>query len=352
MSLLWILAVLFGVLVLVRLANITQLSSQLAEESEEDEQDRDNRFNAWMLVAFLWIGMGLLVYMIFGYKHFLLPVSASEHGVALDELMNINWVILFIVFFITQILLFTFAFKYRYNKNRRAFFYHDNNKIETIWTVIPAIVLLILVFAGLKEWNRITDSQNQTDGMKIQIYGKQFDWTARYSGKDNKLGASSFRRISDGNPLGVDSLDVASNDDIIAREMHFPVGIPIDMQINSRDVLHSFYLPHFRVQMNAVPGMNTRFYFKPTITTAKMREITGNPNFDYVLLCNKICGVAHYNMKMKIVVDEPDAFRKWLKNEKLVFEKTAAPVVVPAPVAPAAMDESPAKSEKKVTALN
>ena len=354
MSLLWILAFLFGVLVLVRLANITQLSSQLAEEDEEAEQDRDNRFNAWMLVGFLWIGLALMVYMMIGYQHFLLPVSASEHGVALDELMNINWIILFIVFFITQILLFSFAFKYRYNKNRRAFFYHDNNKIEVIWTVIPAIVLLVLVFTGLKEWNRITDSQNQTDGMKIQIYGKQFDWTARYSGKDNKLGASSFRKITDNNPLGVDSLDVASVDDKITREMHFPVGIPIDVQINSRDVLHSFYLPHFRVQMNAVPGMNTRFYFKPTITTAKMREITGNPKFDYVLLCNKICGVAHYNMQMKIVVDEPDDFRKWLKKEKLVFEKAAsAPVAAPSSATPAAMETTSGKSDKKaVTALN
>ena len=346
MSLLWILAVLFGVLVLVRLANITQLSSQLAEENEEDEQDKDNRFNAWMLVAFLWVGLGLLVYMMIRYQHFLLPVSASEHGVALDKLMNINWVILFFVFFITQILLFGFAFKYRYNRNRKAFFYHDNNKIETIWTIIPAIVLLILVFTGLKEWNKITDSQNQTDGMKIQIYGKQFDWTARYSGRDNKLGASNFRKINDNNPLGVDSLDPAAADDIIAREMHFPVGIPIDMQINSRDVLHSFYLPHFRVQMNAVPGMNTRFYFKPTITTAKMREITGNPKFDYVLLCNKICGVAHYNMQMKIVVDEPADFKKWLMKEKLVFEKTAASsIAAPSPVT------ASASNEKKITAL-
>src|SRR5215212_10008390 len=207
MTLLWILALVFGVLVLVRLANVAQLASQLSNESEEEEQERDNKYNGWMLIGFLWVGLALLVYMIFGYRHFLLPVSASEHGVSLDELMNVNWVILFIVFFITQILLFTFAFKYRYNKNRRAFYYHDNNKIEVIWTVIPSIVLLILVFTGLKEWNKITDSQNQTDGMHVQIYGKQFDWTARYSGRDNKLGISNFRFINDNNPLGVDSLD-------------------------------------------------------------------------------------------------------------------------------------------------
>jgi cytochrome c oxidase subunit 2 len=351
MTLLWILAVVIGVLVLVRLANVAQLASQLANEDDEAEQDRDNKFNSYMLVGFLWVGLGLLVYMIYGYKHFLLPQSASEHGVSLDKLMNVNWVILFTVFFATQILLFTFAFKYRYNKNRRAFYYHDNNKLEAIWTIIPSIVLLALVFTGLKEWNAITDAQNQTDGLKIQIYGKQFDWTARYAGPDNKLGKSSFLKITDLNPLGVDSLDKASADDRLATEMHFPVGTPVDIQINSRDVIHSFFLPHFRVQMNAVPGMNTRFYFKPTITTAKMREITGNPKFDYVLLCNKICGVAHYNMKMKVVVDEPEEFKAWVNSDKtkLVFEK-AAPDTSHA-AAPPAATTAPVEKEKKVTAL-
>ena len=322
MNILLILAVFFGVMVLVRLANVAQLASHLSGEKDEDDQDKDNKVNAWLMVAFLWLGLFLLVYMIFQYKKFMLPVSASEHGVGLDNLMNINWVILFVVFFITQILLFTFAFKYRYNKNRRGYFYHDNNKLEVIWTVIPAVVLIAMVFAGLKQWNAITQAKHN-DAMYVQIYGKQFDWTVRYSGKDNTLGKSSFRKINDNNPLGVDSLDPASADDIITKELHMPVGIPIDVVINSRDVIHSFFLPHFRVQMNAVPGMNTHFYFKPTITTAKMREITKDDKFDYVLLCNKICGVAHYNMKMKVVVDEPADFKAWLSKEKLVFEKPA-----------------------------
>ena len=128
-----------------------------------------------------------------------------------------------------------------------------------------------------------------------------------------------------------------------------PVGVPIDVVINSRDVIHSFYLPHFRVQMNAVPGMNTHFYFKPTITTAKMREIVKNPKFDYILLCNKVCGVAHYNMQMKVVVDEPADFKAWVSKEKLVFEKAAAPV---APVvAPVPQAETKAANSKKVVAL-
>lgn len=323
MNLLIFLAVVFGILVLVRLADVARLASRLSGEKDETEQDKDNRINGALLLGFLWAGLILMIYMVLRYKKFMLPVSASEHGVKIDHLMNINWMVLFAVFFLTQILLFTFAFKYRYNKNRRAFYFHDNNKLEAIWTIIPTVVLAALITTGLMEWNDITDPAKNKNGMQIQVYGKQFDWTVRYAGKDNKLARSDFRLITDSNPLGVDSTDNSGKDDIITREMYLPVGVNIEMAINSRDVIHSAYLPHFRVQMNAVPGMTTRFHFKPTITTARMREITGNDKFDYVLLCNKICGVAHYNMKMKVVVVEPQEFKDWLKNEKPVFEAPA-----------------------------
>jgi cytochrome c oxidase subunit II len=324
MNLLIILAVVFGILVLVRLADVARLASRLSGEKDETEQDKDNRFNGAMLLGFLWVGLILMIYMMIRYNKFMLPVSASEHGVQIDKLMNINWMVLLAVFFLTQVLLFTFAFKYRYNKNRTAYYFHDNNKLEAIWTIIPTIVLAALITTGLLEWNKITDPEKHKDGLQVQVYGKQFDWTCRYAGKDNKLAKSDFRLISDVNPLGVDSTDNSGKDDIITRELYLPVGVNIEMVINSRDVIHSAYLPHFRVQMNAVPGMTTRFHFKPTITTARMREITGNEKFDYVMLCNKICGVAHYNMKMKVVVVEPSEFKDWLKNEKPVFEAPAA----------------------------
>ncbi len=342
MNLLLILIIVFSILVLVRLANVAQLAAKLSDESDEAEQDKDNRINGIGLMIFLWGGLILMLYMILRYKAYMLPVSASEHGVEIDKLMNTNWVVLFIVFVITQVLLFSFAFKYRFNKERRAFFFHDNNKLEVIWTIIPTIVLAALITTGLSEWNSITDYAKRKEGLLIQVYGKQFDWTVRYAGKDNKLGESYFRRINDTNPLGVDSLDVNANDDLTAREMYLPVGVPIELAINSRDVLHSVFLPHFRVQMNAVPGMTTRFSFKPTITTAKMREITGNPKFDYILLCNKICGVAHYNMNMKVVVVEPADFKEWLKSQKPVFENT---------VAPATQSASEKPNEKKIVAL-
>lgn len=324
MNLLLTLAIVFGVLVLVRIANVAQMAAELSGENEDDEQDKSNKWNSTGFLLFMVFGLTLMTYATFKWLPLTLPVAASEHGVKVDQLMNLNWSVLIIVFFITQFLLFWFAYKYRYNRKRRSFYFHDNNKLEALWTIVPTIVLAGLIVTGLVEWNKITDIALKSEGIKIQVYAKQFDFTTRYAGKDNTLGSSFFRNITDTNPLGVDPADKASRDDKIAKELVMPVGEDIELVINSRDVIHSVYLPHFRAQMNAVPGMTTRFHFKPTITTAKMREITGNDKFDYILLCNKICGVAHYNMKMPVRVLEKDEYKKWLSGEKKVFENVPA----------------------------
>ena len=319
MNILLILAVVFGTLVLVRLANVAAIASKLSGENEEAEQESANRWNSIGMLTFLIVGLITMFYLINAYSPLMLPVSASEHGVAIDKLMNINWIVLFITFLITQILLFFFAFKYKFNKNRRSFYFHDNNKLEAIWTVIPTIVLASLIVTGLQEWNDITNKSDKMEGIKIQVYAKQFDFTARYAGEDKNLARTNFRLISDANSLGVDSLDKYAADDIIAKELVMPKGAEIELVINSRDVIHSVYLPHFRVQMNAVPGMTTRFSFKPTMTTAEMQKETNNPKFEYVMLCNKVCGVAHYNMKMPVRVVEMAEYQDWLKAQPLVF---------------------------------
>jgi len=303
----------------VRLANVAAIASKLSGENEEAEQESANRWNSIGMLTFLIVGLITMFYLIKEYSPLMLPVSASEHGVAIDNLMNINWIVLFITFLITQILLFFFAFKYKFNKNRRSFYFHDNNKLEAIWTVIPTIVLASLIVTGLQEWNDITNKSDKMEGIKIQVYAKQFDFTARYAGEDKNLARTNFRLISDANSLGVDSLDKYAADDIIAKELVMPKGAEIELVINSRDVIHSVYLPHFRVQMNAVPGMTTRFSFKPTMTTAEMQKETKNPKFEYVMLCNKVCGVAHYNMKMPVRVVEMAEYQDWLKAQPLVF---------------------------------
>jgi cytochrome c oxidase subunit 2 len=304
--------------------NVVQLSIQLTGSDNDDEQIRHNNANGIGFLIFMVAGLGLLVYMTVRYSSYMLPVAASEHGPAIDKLLDINFLIIGIVFFITQIALFYFANKYRHNHQRRALFYPDNHKLELIWTIIPAIVLTALIITGLKEWNSILMTDKK-DSMNVQVYGYQFAWITRYSGADNTLGKSNYRLISDENPLGLDMSDKAVKDDIYTtgNEMHIPLGQGILFQFNSRDVIHSAYFPHFRAQMNVVPGMNTHFYFKPTITTAEMRTKTNNDKFDYVLLCNKICGVAHYTMKMKVVVDTPEEFQKWLNTQKKASEVPA-----------------------------
>ena len=330
-TLLVLIVITLAVIAIARVVRILELTSQLSGEPEELVTPADNKFNGGLSLVFLFAGLIFICYTTLKYSHFMLPEPASKQGVEINNLMNVNYVIIFVVFFITQILLFYFAYKYQHNKNRRADYIPENHKLEIVWTIIPTIVLGGMIVYGLTVWNRIT-APAPKDAQVIELYGKQFDWTARYAGKDNKLGASNFMKINSGNPLGIDSLDKNSKDDILTKELHLKVNQGTLLYIRSQDVIHSVFLPHFRVQMNAVPGMTTQFFFTPTKTTAEMRKITKNPTFDYILLCNKICGAAHYTMKMKVVVDEDAQFAEWIGKQK-TFKETNVDVAPPAKVA-------------------
>jgi cytochrome c oxidase subunit II len=324
MSLLILIVSVLAIITIVRAVRILELVSDLSGEKEEKITESDNKFNAKLLLIFLFVGLGGMVYFTLDAKKYLLPVAASEHGVLTDNYLNWNFALIIVVFFITQILLFWYGYRYRHREGHRAYFYPDNHRLEFIWTAVPSVVLLGLIVYGLKLWNDITGPAPK-NSMVVEIYGKQFDFTARYAGADNILGKSNFKLISDTNPLGVDQKDAASKDDKIASEIHMPVNTPIVFKLHSRDVLHSMYMPHLRSQMNAVPGMTTEMAMVPTITTDSMRIITKNPKFDYVLLCNKICGVAHYNMHMKVVVESAEDFKKWYKGQNLVFVPETVP---------------------------
>ena len=149
----------------------------------------------------------------------------------------------------------------------------------------------------------------------IELYAKQFNWTARYSGDDNTLGKANFKLVKGLNELGVNMEDENAADDIITREVHLVVDQPVLLKLRSQDVIHSAFLPHFRVQMNCVPGMSTQFGFIPTQTTEEMKEQEGK-DFEFVLLCNKICGAAHYNMKMKFIVESQEEYDAWIASQK------------------------------------
>jgi len=248
----------------------------------------------------------------------------------------------------TQWVLHYFAFKYRGRKDQKATFYADNDKLEFIWTIIPTIVLAGLIIYGLFTWTDIMNVNTEDDPMVIELYAYQFDWRARYSGEDNTLGEANVRLIEGANQLGVDTSDPNAQDDIIVNELHLPAGRKILFKMRSQDVLHSAYMPHFRAQMNCVPGMITQFAFTPIITTMEMRErkemvdkvnrinvirnekskkLVANGDealepyiFDYLLLCNKICGATHYNMQMKIVVDTQEEYDAWISQQATVAQ--------------------------------
>jgi len=271
-----------------------------------------------------------------------LPDAASIHGVKLDDMFMVTFGITIIVFFVTQFLLFGFAFKYSGSKKRKAYFYPHNNTIEKLWTVIPAIVLTILVITGFFTWTSVTNSADVKGDMKamdIDITGHQFAWEIRYPGKDGILGKKDYKLVTGINKVGVDFKDKNSFDDLTADTIVLPVNRPVRLNIIAQDVIHSVYMPHFRVQINAVPGLPTYFKFTPTITTTQMRAQEDNPKFEYLLYCNKICGGGHYNMQKIVRVVTDAEYQDWLSKQKpylsdplkkelkMVVDTTATPVV-------------------------
>ncbi|MBK5210412.1 MAG: cytochrome c oxidase subunit II [Flavobacteriaceae bacterium] len=300
--------------------------------------EKDNNTQGILFAAFGIFFYGLMIFTFWKYSVILLPESASVEGVRIDNLYLVTMLLILFVQAVTQFLLFYFAFKYRGIKGRKALFYADSSKLEMIWTIVPAIALSGLVLYGLSVWNDVMDASDAENPLIIEVYAKQFQWEARYAGADNELGRANVRNIKGINTMGVDMSDKNSIDDIPTRELHLPKGRQIIFKFRSQDVLHSAFMPHFRAQMNCVPGMVTQFSFTPNMTTLEMRanektmaKVDGinkiraekgeDPyEFDYLLLCNKICGASHYNMQMKIIVEEEAAFNSWLSTQKSIAQ--------------------------------
>jgi cytochrome c oxidase subunit 2 len=343
------------VLVLVAIA-IWQMTkifelSRLKTIDSQVATDKDNKYNGYLMFAFLIFIYGITIFSFYKYGKFLLPEAASAHGGDYDYLMLVSFIIIFFVQTITQALLHYFGYRYRGEKGKKALFFADNDRLEFIWTIIPVIVLAGLILWGLYTWTNIMDINDEDDPLIVELYAQQFNWTARYGGSDNVLGSANVRMIDidKANVLGLDVSDPNASDDVIVKELHLPVGRKVNFKMRSQDVLHSAYMPHFRAQMNCVPGMITEFSFTPTITTAEMRmnpdvvdkvnrtnkiraeraangEENSDPwEFDYILLCNKICGKSHYNMQMKIIVESQEEYDAWIEGQQ-TFSQTMASI--------------------------
>ncbi len=343
-------------LVIVQIGKVTELATKI--RGEEDAQEETNEWNAKFSMAFLvFFLIGCVVSAVYyapsmlGYGPHL---PASEHGAGLDYLFNLTLFFTGIVFVITHIYLFWFSYKYRGRKNRKALYFVHDTKLEIIWTAIPAIVMTFLVVGGLDAWNEVmADVGENEDHIEIEATGVQFFWTMRYPGPDGALGTKYFKNITPTNSLGMDFNDEKCLDDVVSsgagEVIKLPIGKKVRVRITSRDVLHNFDIPHFRVKMDAVPGLPTHFVFTPSLTTEQYRENLGVLNKDgspkypewhelsdptdpdskkryedfyYELACAELCGKGHYSMRRIIDVVSVEEWEEWMAGQNSFYMST------------------------------
>lgn len=372
-----LIVIVLGVIAIAQLVRMYELSSKLRNRREEDIPNRDNRLNATLLLIFMLSFFASVIYLFVEFGYTGRGPAASVHGVSTDWLLDLNFWIIIAVFFLTNALLFGFAYKYVRKPGVKAYYFPHDNRLELAWTVVPAIVLAVIIILGLKSWNEQTDDASK-EAIRIELFSKQFDWTVRMAGADNQLGFFDYKLTNDNNPLALlttatiqdaidsmensstginalmaklnnpklmfapedkalmqkdlsskerlvrmlyqmkarhnKSLDARAHDDIVfsaGDTLYLCKDQEYEFNFRAKDVIHSAFMPHFRAQMNTVPGMTTRFKFIPSITTKEMREKMNNPKFNYILMCNKICGSSHYKMKLMVVVLDKAAYNAW-----------------------------------------
>ena len=310
-----ILLIAIVVMIFVVIFQISKASEYVSVlKGEEKSRKQNNKINAFMMISFLILGLiGVWWCNDLYYGKTLFPMgAASEMGEKIDLMLYITIGVCGVVFLITQVLLFWFAFKYQERDDRKAYYFPHNTKLELLWTTVPAIFLTVLVVFGLKYWFKMT-GEAPKNAVVVEVTGHQFGWEFRYPGPDKILGKKNYKLTKGANALGVDFSDPASLDDIhVSATVHIPVGRPVKFVINAMDVIHDVGLSHFRLKMDAVPGIPTTMWFTPLYTTDQMKVRSGNPNFVYEISCDQMCGKGHFSMRGVIVVDTEEEYHKYL----------------------------------------
>ncbi|HXB06775.1 MAG TPA: cytochrome c oxidase subunit II [Puia sp.] len=336
----------FGFLITFQIAKASEYVGVLRGENKNFQQH--NRINGFLMIVFLVLGLIGVWYCNELYRGKILGESASKHGEEIDRMLYITIAICGVVFVITQVLLFWFAYKYQYSEKRKAHYFPHDNRLEVVWTVVPAIALTVLVGFGLFYWFRITGDAPQ-DALQVEVTGKQFGWIFRYPGHDETFGKKYYQNISDkdNNSLGLIWDDVNTHDDVVVNnEMYCIVNRPVKLIIGSRDVIHDVGLVYFRQKMDAVPGTPTTLWFTPKYTTEEMKKKLSNPDFEYEISCDQMCGKGHYTMRGVIKVVTNEEYRLWLAKQKPNY------VLITSEKAPAAPAGGAATDSTKTTAKN
>ncbi|WP_312138586.1 cytochrome c oxidase subunit II [Sphingobacterium sp.] len=281
----------------------------------------NNTLQAVLLFVFLIAFLAFTYYSYAVWGSWAWREAVTEHGKDIDRMFIITTVIITIVLVLVHILLLTFSLIYRMRAKRTAYYYPHNDAIERLWTIVPAVVLTILVLFGFFTWRSITNIPEdlKKSALQVEVLGEQFQWTVRYPGNDGVIGKRNYKLTTPANSYGIDFNDKSSWDDVKGDEIVIPVNKPVRFHILSKDIIHSFYIPDFRVQINAVPGMTNYFQFTPTVTTEEMRDRQNDPAYDYYMLCAKICGSSHYNMKKKVIVVSEAEYKEWLSKQAKFF---------------------------------
>lgn len=281
----------------------------------------NNNWQAALLLLFLIVFLAGVYYSYTVWGSWAWRDAVTEHGKEIDRMFIITLVITTFVLVVTHIILLTFTYVYRMRAKRMAYYYPHNDSIERIWTIVPAIVLTVLVLFGFFTWRAITNvpEELQKSALQVEVLGEQFQWHVRYPGADGKIGKRNYKLTSPTNGYGIDFNDKNSWDDIRGGDIVIPVNKSVRFHIISKDIIHSFFIPDFRVQINAVPGMTNYFQFTPTVTTEEMRDRMNDPKYDFIMLCNKICGSGHWNMAKKVIVVTEAEYKEWLSKQEKYF---------------------------------
>ncbi len=240
-----------------------------------------------------------------------LPEGVSSYSGRIDGLFRLILWITGVIFVVVELLLLLFLFRYRHREGRRATYTHGNNRVEVVWTIVPAVICVVLALLSRRSWAEIKQ-QMPREALPVEITAEQFAWNIRYPGPDGRFGTA---------------------DDVVTlNQLHIPVGRAVVVTLRSKDVIHSFFLPEFRVKQDAVPGMSTRIWFD------------GQRAGHWEIACAELCGLGHYRMKGFITVESQEEFDKFLAEQAA----QAAPSAPPAPATPP-VGSQPNQEEKKTS---
>jgi cytochrome c oxidase subunit 2 len=248
-----------------------------------------------------------------------LPALAATHGGQIDSLLGWIHVFMLILFlgwggFIVYALV-----RFRRSRNPVASYTGVTSNASKYSEIAVAIIeAILLVGFAIPMWAaRVDTIPAASEALVVQVTGEQFAWNVHYPGADGVFGRTDIKLLdAQSNPLGIDRSDAAGKDDVTSlNQLYLPVNRPVIVRLRSKDVIHSFGVPEFRVKQDAIPGLTIPIWFVPNVTTAEMRTRTGNPEFQYEIACAQLCGLGHYRMRGFVTVQSAEEFQKWMDAE-------------------------------------